>query len=102
MSEENKTVELNDEELKQVSGGARFYLYEVSVGDVFLDADGLNAYIVKNNVTDNGNDPCVPTVKVDLVSNTWRNARDFEASMSFLNNRTYSQALSGTLNHLLN
>ena len=35
VSEENKTVELKDEELEKVSGGAKYALYKVSVGDVF-------------------------------------------------------------------
>ena len=94
--------ELKDEELEKVSGGAKFALYEVSVGDVFLDDGGYTAYIVKSNVTANGNDPIVPLVMADLLSNnTWRKNTDFSLYMSYLNNCTFSQALSGTLNHLL-
>ena len=33
------TKQLKDEELEKVSGGAKYYLYEVSVGDVFLVTD---------------------------------------------------------------
>ena len=94
--------ELKDEELEKVSGGATYVLTGVNVGDVFLDDGGYTAYIVKSNVTANGNDPIVPLVMADLVSNTWRKNTDFSMYMSSLNNCTFSQALSGTLNHLLN
>ena len=94
------TKQLKDEELEKVSGGAKYYLYEVSVGDVFLVTDRA-AVIVKSNVTANGNNPIVPIVMASIVGNTWQKIGETNSTMNDLNQYTYSQALSGTLNHLL-
>ena len=92
--------ELKDEDLEKVSDGATYVLSGVNVGDVFLINDGA-ALIVKSNVTDNGNNPNVPVVMASFVGNTWIIVSETSSSMGDLNKLTYSQALTGTLNHLL-
>ena len=101
MSEENKTVVLNDEELKQVTGGVNFVINRVDVGDVFK----LNSItiVIKNRVVDDGFNPEVPVIIVELRNNSWVKTGDQTLWFNEIKDYwTYSFELSQTLNHLLN
>lgn len=101
MSEEKKNIELNDEDLEKVNGGVGFIVTEVDVGDVFK----LNSMtiVIKNHVVDDGLNPKVPVIIVELKNNSWVKERDETLYFSEIKNYwTYSFELSQTLNHLLN
>ena len=101
MSEENKTVELKDEELKQVTGGVKFVITEVDVGDVFKLSS--MTIVIKNHVVDDGLNPKVSVIIVELKNNSWVKKRDETLYFSEIKNYwTYSFELSQKLNHLLN
>ncbi|MCQ2911627.1 MAG: hypothetical protein MJ244_05490 [Clostridia bacterium] len=100
MSEEKKTFELKDEELSKVSGGAKYVLSEVNVGDVFL-LDKCGTFVVKSDVADDGSDPRIPVIEVSCSGGVWTKLKDNYLNFYDLNRCTYSLELTGTLNHLL-
>ena len=96
--------ELKDEELEKVSGGIRYEISGVDVGDVFiLNSNPSMAIIVKNNVDRNSDDTKVPVVSVKKECNgSWSVKGNFTYDFAYLEQHcTHSPGLTGTLNNLL-
>ena len=96
----NDVKELKDEELSKVSGGAKYVLSEVNVGDVFL-LGRCGTFVVKSDVADDGSDPRIPVIEVSCSGGVWTKLNDNYLNFYDLNRCTYSLELTGTLNHLL-
>ena len=100
MSEENKTVELKDNDLEKVNGGVGFIVTEVDVGDVFK----LNSktIVIKTHVVDNGCNQGIPVIYVEQDRNGWAKKGDQTIYFNEIKNFwTYSFELSQTLDYLL-
>ena len=96
--------ELKDEDLEKVSGGIRYEISGVDVGDVFiLNSNPSMAIIAKSNVDNNGNDTEIPVVSVRKEFNgSWSANGNFTYNFTYLKQHcTHSPELTGTLNHLL-
>ena len=100
----NDVKELKDDELEKVSGGIRYEISGVDVGDVFiLNSNPSMAIIAKSNVDNNGYDTEIPVVSVKKeYDGSWSLKGNFTYNFAYLKQHcTHSPELSGTLNYLL-
>ena len=102
MSEENKTVELKDEELEKVSGGIEYSISRVDAGDVFIEktANPTIGYIVTQTTPIIDEDTIIPCKYIHKSDGKWiSSGATSREAYTLLSNYQYSAELTGTINY---
>ena len=99
--ENKKVLELNDKELKQVSGGIGYTISSVDAGDVFIHKSSSTVgYVVtaQRDIPQNG--IYIPCRCISFHNNKWVVGMAIDVtSRSLITNFSYSAELTGTISY---